>query len=255
MNFLIRKLLSKGRIMNLVCFVRAFYFCKIKKVMKDYEKVTKDTWEKTLASNKRKIYDKNINLPKHKKHKKIFDIGLKISGLGSSNILIDLLKEKYNETNFKNLKILSIGPRSEGEIFNLYAKGFELSNITGIDLFTYSPLIQLGDMHSLDFKNEQFDIVFMGKCLAYSNNKNKALSEAKRVLVDKGSLIILHSLPKKKSYSDALIERGYSVSSPFCKIDSMDELDSLCKSNDFKYFYSKIIDRKTTQLLAYYGTK
>lgn len=61
MNFLIRKLLSKGKIMNLVCFVRAFYFCKIIKVMKDYEKVTKDTWEKTLASNKRKIYDKNIN--------------------------------------------------------------------------------------------------------------------------------------------------------------------------------------------------
>ena len=255
MNFIIRKLLSKGRIMNLVCFVRAFYYCKIKKTMQDYEKVTNDTWEKTLASNKRKIYDHNVKLPKNKNHQKIFDIGLKISASESSNILVEVLKKRYEETDFKNLKILSIGPRSEGEIFNLFSKGFELDNITGVDLFSYSPLIHLGDMHNLNFKNRQFDVVFMGKCLAYSNNKNKALSEAKRVLVEKGSLIVLHSLPKNKSASDITIERGYSVSSPSDKISSMEDLDSVFKFNGFKYFYSNIINRKTTQLLAYCGTK
>ena len=88
--------------MNLVCFVRAFYYCKIKKIMKDYEKVTKDTWGKTLASNKRKIYDHNVKLPKHKKHQKIFDIGLKISASESSNILVEVLKKRYEETDFKN---------------------------------------------------------------------------------------------------------------------------------------------------------
>lgn len=255
MNFLIRKLLSKGKVMNLVCFVRAFYFCKIKKVMRDYEKVSSDTWEKTLASNKRKIFDKDIDLPKHKNHKKFFDIGLKISASSSSNILVEVLKEKYKETDFKNLKILSIGPRSEGEILNLFSKGFELANITGIDLFTYSPLIQLGDMHNLNFNNEKFDIVFMGKCLAYSNKKNKALSEAKRVLVDNGLLVVLHSLPMNKSAKDVFEERGYSIGSPSDKIDSMEDLDHLFKHNGFSYFHSKTITRKTTKLLAYCGRK
>ena len=88
---------------------------------------------------------------------------------------------------------MSIGPRAEGEIFNIFAHGFELNNITGLDLFSYSPYIKLGDMHNLKFNDEEFDIVLMGWCLAYSNNKEKALSEVRRVLVKNGSLIIGYS--------------------------------------------------------------
>ena len=41
-------------------------------------------------------------------------------------------------------RILSVGPRTEGELYNLAAHGFRLENIRGVDLLSYSPLIDLG---------------------------------------------------------------------------------------------------------------
>ena len=40
-----------------------------------------------------------------------------------------------------------IGPRNEAEIFMLWSYGFKLENIVGLDLISYSPLIDLGDMY------------------------------------------------------------------------------------------------------------
>src|SRR5437016_1662095 len=41
-------------------------------------------------------------------------------------------------------KILSIGPRTEGELLNLVAHGFAPENIRGLDLISYSPWVDLG---------------------------------------------------------------------------------------------------------------
>ena len=163
-KFIARKLLLVGKIRNNFCFLRAFYFCKIKNKMKDFNEVTDDTWKNTLDSNKRIVYNKNINLPQKKTLKSILDIGRSLAG-GSTNLLLNSIKKKYNKSELKNLKVLSIGPRAEGEIFNIFAHGFELKNIIGLDLFSYSPLIKLGDMHRLEFDDEEFDVVLMGWCL------------------------------------------------------------------------------------------
>ena len=158
------------------------------------------------------------------------------------------------EKEYKKLKILSIGPRSEGEIFNLFANGFELKNIAGIDIFSYSPLIQLSDMHNIKLEDNKFDIVLMGWCLAYSNNKIKAINEAKRVLKKDGSLIIGYSV-SSKSDQDIINERGYLVGSPYNKITSMKILDELIKFCGLKTFYSKTIDKKISQRLIYGAEK
>ena len=251
-KFLMRKILLIGKIRNLICVIRAFYFCKIKNYMQNYGDVSKDTWEKTLDSNKRAVFDSDINLPAHPRRKKLLDIGLSIGG-GKSNWLLEVVKSKYDSINFKNLKVLSVGPRSEGEIFNLFANGFEFKNIVGIDLFSYSPLIKLSDMHDMKVDNDQFDLVLMGWCLAYSNNKKKAIEEAKRVMKKNGMLVIGYTLTQRTD-EDFISERGYIVRSPHNKINSKKDLDVLLNSCGLKEFYSKEIDKGTSSRLLYGAT-
>jgi len=257
-NFLksvVRRLLLFGKIRNNYCYLRAFYFCKIKNNMKNFDNVSDDTWKHTLDSNKRIVFNKNINLPKKPKRFSVFEIGRSLAG-GSANLLMKAVNKKYSKSEFKKLKVLSIGPRAEGEIYNIFAHGFELSNITGVDLFSYSKLIELGDMHNLQYKDNTFDIVLMGWCLAYSNDKKKALSEAKRVMNKNGLLVIGYTANKKKTIQDQINERGYSIGSPFNRVNSMEDLDNLVKSIGFKKFYSKIISKKPpVEKLIYGATK
>tara|TARA_B100000787_G_C16171949_1_gene286996 strand:- start:829 stop:1605 length:777 start_codon:yes stop_codon:yes gene_type:complete len=254
LKFIARKLLSFGKVRNIICFLRAFYFCKIKNQMRDFQEVSDETWKNTLDSNKRVVFDKNINLPKKPLHKSFFDISTSLGG-GSANLLYEAIKNKYNKLELKNLKVLIIGPRSEGEIFNFFALGFEFKNIIGLDLFSYSPYIKLGDMHHLEFDNEEFDVVIMGWCLAYSNNKEKTLSEVKRVLTKNGQLIIGYSVNPAMSDQDQINDRGYLVRSPFNQIHSFDDLNDLGESLGYKKFYSKIISNGISEKIIYAATK
>lgn len=254
-KFITRKLLSYGKIRNNICYLRAFYFCKIKNEMKNFDEVSTETWKNTLQSNKRIVFNKNINLPKKKIRFSLFDIGRSLAG-GSTNLLIKAIKTKYNKSEFTNLKVLSIGPRAEGEIFNIFAHGFELKNITGLDLFSYSPLIQLGDMHNLKFKDGEFDVVLMGWCLAYSNDKKKALSEVKRVMSKNGLLVIGYSVNKGMTDQDQINERGYLIRSPYNKVNSMKNLEDLVNSVGLRTFYTKIISKNPpVEKLIYGATK
>lgn len=79
------------------------------------------------------------------------------------------------------LKVLSIGPRVEGEIYNIIGHGFRKKNITGLDLFSYSPLIDVGDMHSMEFEDASFDIIICGWVLGYSDDRTAAAREILRV--------------------------------------------------------------------------
>src|SRR6202011_4942535 len=59
-------------------------------------------------------------------------------------------------------RLLAIGPRSEAEIFRIWAHGYRLCNIRGLDFISYSPLIDLGDMHALPYADSSFDVVLCG---------------------------------------------------------------------------------------------
>lgn len=73
--------------------------------------------------------------------------------------------------------VLTIGPRSEMEIFSLYAAGFQPHNITAIDLLSYSPFVDLGDMHALPYADHSFDITILGWVLSYSKQPRQAAAE------------------------------------------------------------------------------
>jgi SAM-dependent methyltransferase len=123
--------------------------------------------------------------------------------------------------NVADLKLLSIGGRTEMELFALLAGGFSLSNITMIDLFSYSPYVQVGDMHKMDFSDNAFDVIVFGDVLSYSREPGIAVREIIRVAKNKAIISAANGCTKgytplwEKSTGDRSTEgfTGISVQS------------------------------------------
>ena len=79
-------------------------------------------------------------------------------------------------------RILFVGPRADSELLLARGYGFKKRNIRGLDLISYSPHIDLGDMHAMPYPDDSWDIVVLGWVLAYSNDFQLACSEVARVL-------------------------------------------------------------------------
>jgi len=90
----------------------------------------------------------------------------------------------------KDSKILVIGPRNEDDILNLIGNGFKSGNITGLDLISYSPFIEVGDMHATRFPDAYFDVIICGWTLSYSNQPAKCAQEMIRITKDHGVVAI-----------------------------------------------------------------
>lgn len=104
------------------------------------------------------------------------------SSLLRPSMLTDPLRSiDYVGANIKDLKVLSIGPRTEVELYTLTAVGFDPANIRGLDLLSYSDRIDLGDMHDLPYEADSFDVIVVGWVLAYSLTPDKAAEEIMRV--------------------------------------------------------------------------
>ncbi|MHC8510446.1 MAG: class I SAM-dependent methyltransferase [Rhodospirillales bacterium] len=89
---------------------------------------------------------------------------------------IDLIRMRI-----ESLKVLTVGPRSESEIFSLLAAGFSPSRIRGLDLFSYSDFVDVGDMHDMPYPDGTFDVIILGWVLAYSTDNPKVAAEVRRV--------------------------------------------------------------------------
>lgn len=88
--------------------------------------------------------------------------------------------ERVNKNRAK-MDVLSIGPRSEIEIFGLLGAGFNMERIKAVDLFSYSPYVDIGDMHQLPYPDSSFDIIFLGWVLSYSRDQQRAAEEIARI--------------------------------------------------------------------------
>ena len=126
------------------------------------------------------------NLPINFSYKQIKKKLLQFSGNKAEALVYPL--KAIDFIDYKNFKVLSIGPRVESELMTIRSLGFKWKNIEAIDLHSYSSLVKLGDMHKLEFADNSFDFIISGWTLRYSNNVNKALSEILRV-VKPGGLI------------------------------------------------------------------
>jgi SAM-dependent methyltransferase len=107
-----------------------------------------------------------------------------LKGIYSANCRMNLLLYPLAiiETLDRNARILVIGPRNEFDLFTLVGLGFKLENLRGLDLISYSPLIELGDMHAMRFDDASFDAVVCGWTLSYSIDPRRAASEMTRIV-------------------------------------------------------------------------
>lgn len=92
--------------------------------------------------------------------------------------------------NKEQLSVLTIGPRSEYEILALHAAGFAKDKTRGLDLFSYSPFIDVGDMHALPYANGKFDVILLSFALCYSKNQGVVAGEIMRVARDRAIIAI-----------------------------------------------------------------
>lgn len=96
------------------------------------------------------------------------------------------------------LKVLCVGPRNEAEPLILWAYGFKLEDITCVDLISYSEMVTLGDMHSLQYADSTFDVVFSSCTLVYSRNIDRAAKELKRVAKPGAIFAISQDIPNRE---------------------------------------------------------
>jgi SAM-dependent methyltransferase len=108
-----------------------------------------------------------------------------------SEFFLNKLKKIETLDKIKKSKILIIGPRNEGELYNFYAKGFLMKNITAIDLISYSKKIKAYDANLyLKSCNKKFDFIYLGFVIGYFKDPKKILSLAKKCLNKDGYLIV-----------------------------------------------------------------
>lgn len=224
---------SNLRIRKYLMLARAIFFLKIlKRRIKEIDILSDDVTPNTIFTNKRLIVSNNdLEIKKHPRAKYFFGISLDLTAVKSSWVIkaLKAIPEIYH--NIKKQKVLIIGPRNEAEIFNFRGSGFLGKNITAIDLISYSPLIQLGDMHNLEFSENSFDIVYAGWVIAYSENKIKAIDELVRV-VKNGKFIAIGWSVSNVTNEEIIKERGYMIGSK----DRVKNIDDILKLfNSYKY--------------------
>jgi SAM-dependent methyltransferase len=111
------------------------------------------------------------------------------------------------ETLSPDSAILVVGPRSEDDLLHLSAYGFR--NVRGLDLISYSPRIDLGDMHKPPYADSTFDAVLYGWVLGYSDDPERAAKEAIRVVRDGGIVGIgAEHYPRAELLSEARVAGG-----------------------------------------------
>ena len=96
-------------------------------------------------------------------------------------------------------RILVIGPRNEAELLLLNLYRFPFEDIEAIDIFSYSPLIKLHDMHDIQFPAGTFDVVYSAWTLPYAHDLGKVVEEVVRVLKPGGIVACGYSVEKAVS--------------------------------------------------------
>jgi hypothetical protein len=124
--------------------------------------------------------------------------------------------------NLNKKSLLVLGPRYETELLLARSLGFEVDGLKGLDTHSYSPLIDVGDMHSMPYKDSSFNNIICGWTLSYSTEPKKAGIEMSRVLAEGGYLIV--SVQKVDMTFDEKID---GIFRPVDRIQTLGQLDQI----------------------------
>lgn len=182
---ILTKLLVFPKYRELVGRLRLFYFVKLR--------------------GKLKSIDSTDGLPATVKHNMR---GLK----GFAGVRMDKIIKPLSviETLNSDSKLLVIGPRNEGDLLCLMGHGFKKKGLRGLDLITYSPLIEIGDMHEMKYEDNSWDAVICGWTISYSKAPEKFAQEAIRVVKNSG-VIAIGVEYSDMNYEDSVKLLGYEL--------------------------------------------
>ena len=186
-----------------ICAIRYWYNVVVLNKMKSISQTHKATTETTITTNASFISSKGSEYAKNRSaHQDKYGINTYYLSETKAECYGKLLLRAATE-DLKKTSILYIGARTEAEILYMGKFGFSPKNIQGLDLHTYSPLIRLGDMHDIPFKDNNFDICILTHCIAYSEEPEIAIKEGLRILKPNGKLIFtVSSIHKSKNYKE-----------------------------------------------------
>ena len=210
----VKQLLLIDFIRFMICFPRYLYFRFVRVKYRTLEDIEKGS-ENIAQDKNRSTLSHNLKVFAFS-YKAFKDLLSSFSVQRSSRLIRPLMGIDRLTKNSGNTKVLIIGPRTEGEIFNLMGYGFKLKNIKALDLHTYSPRVDLGDIHDMPYANDTFDLVICGWVIPYSNNKTLAASEIKRVLKNNGIVAIgLTYQPSGMHFGTGLVDSTESIHNLF----------------------------------------
>ncbi len=83
-------------------------------------------------------------------------------------------------------KILVVGCRTEDDIY--WLRAYRFKDTYGLDLFSYSDNIIVGDIHRTEFADKTYDVVLLGWMISYSKDPVGVVKECQRILKPGGLL-------------------------------------------------------------------
>jgi len=101
--------------------------------------------------------------------------------------------------------VLCVGCRNTNELEQMESIGF--GQVTGIDLFSQDPRIQVMDMHDMQFKDNTFDVVYSCHNLEHSYDHSVVIAQIIRVLKPGGHVVVEVPLCYETSATD-LVDFG-----------------------------------------------
>lgn len=114
------------------------------------------------------------------------------------------------ETINEDSELLIIGPRNEHDLFSAIGHGFGRNRVRGLDLISYSPMIDIGDMHRTAYADNSFDAIIVGWTLSYSRNPSLFAQEMVRI-VRNGGLIAIGIEYSTLTEEDSIVLSGFAI--------------------------------------------
>lgn len=121
---------------------------------------------------------------------------------GRTQIMVDAVARFAD---LSQSRVLCVGCRNSAELDYFLARGAQ--SVTGIDLYSSDPRIQVMDMHRMTFPADQFDVLYTVHALEHAHDPAKVAGEIARVVRPQG--IVAIEVPVRYSTGGAdLIDFG-----------------------------------------------
>lgn len=131
-------------------------------------------------------------------------------------------------------RVLSVGCRFETEL--LYLLGYGFRTVRGLDLISYSPWVDVGNMHDMPYADDAWDVVVLGWVLSYSDAPERATREIVRVTRNGGIVGVAVSYYPRLRLEDA--ERTGRLVGTKERIQTVEEIMRLFDGHVDRVYFS-----------------